>query len=127
MTQETVRPWQVAKAFVDILDKGRLSDEERLFALTAFVDGLRTGQDQTPDLTDDEVRLEAQGFDDWLRTDPGRRLTALEARLEDRFDDHEERLGRLEDWVAGTVYPNRKGADRQPLKDFAAAPPPAGA
>lgn len=106
MTEETVRPWQVAKAFVDILDKGRISDEERLDALTAFVDGIRAGQDQTQDLDDREVRLEAQGFDDWLRTDPGRRLAALEARLEE-LDDHEERLRRLEDWVEGTVYPNR--------------------
>ena len=48
-------------------------------------------------LEDDEARLEAQGYEDWLRTDPGRRL-----------DDHEARLRRLEDWVEGTVYPNRQ-------------------
>lgn len=92
MTKETVRPWQVAKAFVDILDKGRVSDEERLDALTAFVDGIRAGRDQTQDLDDREVRLEAQGFDDWLRTDPGRHLAAVKARLADL----EERLRRLE-------------------------------
>lgn len=39
-------------------------------------------------LEDDEARLEAQGYEDWLRTDPRRRL-----------DDHEERLRRLEETV----------------------------
>ncbi len=47
--------------------------------------------DRTADL-DLEARLELQGFDDWLRNDPGRRLAAVEARLAEL----EERPRRLE-------------------------------
>lgn len=97
MTKETVRLWVVAKTLVEYIDKGRISDEERLDALTFFVMGMIDGKRQADDpgrrLEGDEARLEAQGYEDWLRTDPRRRL-----------DDHEERLRRLEDWVEGTVY-----------------------
>mgnify|MGYP003373647626 CR=1 FL=1 len=101
MIHHTVSGWYATKYLVDLLDQGAGSDDERMEILTGYFKGLIDGKRQDDDpgrrLEDDEARLEAQGYEDWLRTDPGRRL-----------DDHEARLRRLEDWVEGTVYPNRQ-------------------